>query len=115
MASRKPGYGGSPVDGRLRRLPGRPHLAVGRATASPGSSQACWAATLTHTLPAQDIHAGAQIMYYGGDAIDAALRGTFFAQWYARSGRRLLVRRARPIRAWGQRRCAGAGHALSTS
>ncbi|MBV9167375.1 MAG: cytochrome c oxidase assembly protein [Solirubrobacterales bacterium] len=44
---------------------------------------------LAHTLPTEDIHAGAQLMYYGGDAIDAALLVIFFAQWYARAGRAL--------------------------
>jgi putative membrane protein len=32
---------------------------------------------------------GAELMYYGGDAIDLALLLAFFAQWYAAGGRRL--------------------------
>ena len=44
---------------------------------------------LAHTLPAGDIHLGAQLMYYGGDVIDLALVVTFFAQWYVRAGRTL--------------------------
>jgi putative membrane protein len=38
---------------------------------------------------------GAELMYYGGDAIDLALLLAFFAQWYAAGGRRLRQARRR--------------------
>lgn len=34
-----------------------------------------------------DLHAGAQLMYYGGDAVELALALTLGAQWYAATGR----------------------------
>jgi putative membrane protein len=51
---------------------------------------------LATSLPTRDIHAGAQLMYYGGDLIDLALLVAFFAQWYTRGGR-LLAREKRSL------------------
>lgn len=36
-----------------------------------------------------DVRAGAQLMFYGGDAVDLALIALLCAQWYRTSGRRL--------------------------
>ncbi len=35
-----------------------------------------------------DLHAGARLMYYGGDAVEAALAVVVAASWYAATGRR---------------------------
>ena len=45
-----------------------------------------------HLLPhgggtAAQIHTGAQIMFYGGDAIELALAVAMLVPWYARTGR----------------------------
>jgi putative membrane protein len=40
-------------------------------------------------VPAADAQAGAQLMYYGGDVVEAALLVVLLAQWYRASGRRL--------------------------
>jgi putative membrane protein len=42
-----------------------------------------------------ELRQGAELMYYGGDAIDLALLVAFFAQWYAAGGRRLRHARRR--------------------
>lgn len=38
---------------------------------------------------AADLHAGAQVMYYGGDAVELALAAVLAGTWYARRGRSL--------------------------
>jgi len=43
----------------------------------------------------RELHQGAQIMFYGGDALDLALLLAFFSQWYAAGGRRLERERRR--------------------
>lgn len=65
-----------------------------------------WLATLiyarAHTLPAaqlhspEDLQAAAQLMYYGGDAVELALAVAMFAGWYRHRQRR--VRRADRVR-----------------
>jgi len=40
-------------------------------------------------VPSADAQAGAQLMYYGGDVVEAALLVVLLAQWYRASGRRL--------------------------
>jgi len=42
-----------------------------------------------------ELRQGAELMYYGGDAIDLVLLLAFFAQWYAAGGRRLRQSRRR--------------------
>jgi putative membrane protein len=42
-----------------------------------------------------ELRQGAELMYYGGDAIDLVLVLVFFAQWYAAGGRRLRQARRR--------------------
>lgn len=44
---------------------------------------------------ATDVRLGAQVMFYGGDAVDLALMLLLCAQWYRASGRELT--RARPL------------------
>jgi putative membrane protein len=39
-------------------------------------------------VPAGDLHAAAELMYYGGDAVEIALALIIALQWYARAGRR---------------------------
>jgi putative membrane protein len=46
--------------------------------------------------PAQ-LRAGAQLMYYGGDAIEVALAVALLLPWYARGGRRLAAERRRAL------------------
>ncbi len=46
-----------------------------------------------HQLPADagaaaSIHQGAELLYYGGDAVELALAVVLLAQWYVRTGRR---------------------------
>jgi putative membrane protein len=41
------------------------------------------------TVPAAELHDGAQLMYYAGDAVDALLLIAFFGRWYVAGGRRL--------------------------
>jgi putative membrane protein len=41
------------------------------------------------TVGTHQLHDGAQLMYYAGDAVDALLLVAFFGQWYAAGGRRL--------------------------
>ncbi len=56
-----------------------------------------WAAAPPHTwVQVGDLHLGAQVMYYGGDAIEIALAAVIAGQWYAAGGRELrrLRRRA---------------------
>jgi putative membrane protein len=47
------------------------------------------------TVSARQLHDGAQLMYYAGDAVDALLLLAFFGQWYAAGGRRLERERRR--------------------
>jgi putative membrane protein len=47
------------------------------------------------TLPAGDLHAGAELMYYGGDVVDIALVTVLALQWYAAGGRQLRRERRR--------------------
>lgn len=42
-----------------------------------------------------ELRAGAELMYYGGDAIEVALAVALLLPWYARSGRRLAAERRR--------------------
>jgi len=53
-----------------------------------------------HLLPqgsgsAEQIHAGSQIMFYGGDAIELALAVALLVPWYARTGRQIARERRR--------------------
>lgn len=57
-----------------------------------------------HLLPhgggsAEQIRVGAQVMFYGGDAIDVALAVAVMTAWYARTGRALTHQRRRAQRA----------------
>lgn len=45
--------------------------------------------------PAEQIHAGAQIMFYGGDAIELALAIALLLRWYSRAGRQIARERRR--------------------
>jgi putative membrane protein len=47
---------------------------------------------------ADELHLGAKIMYYGGDAIYVALLTVFFLQWYAAGGRQIEHQRRRELR-----------------
>lgn len=52
-------------------------------------------ASLTHAAGPADLHAGAQLMYYGSDSVDLLILVAFFARWYAAAGRRLASERRR--------------------
>jgi putative membrane protein len=49
------------------------------------------------SAPVDQLHTGALLMYYGGDAIDLILLIAFFAQWYATGGRRIERARRRAL------------------
>ncbi len=86
-----------PRRGTLRLRVGVLLFALGSHAALAKLIYAGWlGGGLASTLPAPEIHTGAQIMYYGGDLIDLALLVTFFAQWYAAGGR-LLAREQRRL------------------
>jgi putative membrane protein len=51
------------------------------------------------SVPAGQLHDGAQLMYYPGDAIDVLLLIAFFSQWYTAAGRRLERDRRRAAHA----------------
>ncbi|MGX7723839.1 cytochrome c oxidase assembly protein [Rhodococcus pyridinivorans] len=88
----------------LRRRYGLPHLAVVLLVA--GAVHAVLAKTLYAQSPpgtmfaASDLQAGAQLMYYGGDAVGVALAVVLAVRWYGEMGRAraraVTVGRARP-------------------
>ncbi|MCD2113732.1 cytochrome c oxidase assembly protein [Rhodococcus rhodochrous] len=88
----------------LRRRYGLPHLAVVLLVA--GAVHAVLAKTLYAQSPpgtmfaASDLQAGAQLMYYGGDAVGVALAVVLAVRWYGEMGRAraraVTVDRARP-------------------
>ncbi len=63
-----------------------------------GAAHAVLAKSLYATAPpgaaftTADLHTGAQIMYYGGDLVEAALAVVLAASWYAATGRALIPR-----------------------
>ena len=75
----------------LRRRYGLPHLAVVLLVA--GAVHAVLAKTLYAQSPpgtmfaASDLQAGAQLMYYGGDAVGVALAVVLAVRWYSGVGR----------------------------
>jgi putative membrane protein len=75
-----------------------------------GTAHAVLARTLYATGPPgtaftpSDLRLGAQVMYYGGDAVEVALALVLAAQWYAATGRRLARSPAGPP---GRRRLSG--------
>lgn len=76
---------GLPLRGATLLLAGTAHAVLAKtlyATPPPGTGFA-----------AGDLHAGAQLMYYGGDLAELALAAVLAVQWYTAAGRR---RRARP-------------------
>ncbi|MEU3945829.1 cytochrome c oxidase assembly protein [Streptomyces sp. NPDC029526] len=91
----------------------------GATLLSAGAAHAVLAKSLYATGPpgtsfgTSDLRLGAQIMYYGGDAVEVALAVVLAAQWYAAVGRRLARARAgrgtrrpltgRPTRTGGKR------------
>ncbi|MFI1420845.1 cytochrome c oxidase assembly protein [Streptomyces sp. NPDC020731] len=71
-------------------LAGTAHAVLARsmyATGPPGTSFA-----------PHDLRLGAQVMYYGGDAVEAVLALSLAVQWYATTGRRRARRAARSER-----------------
>ena len=66
---------------------------------SAGAAHAVLAKTLYAAPPpgtdftAGDLHAGSQLMYYGGDLVELALAAVIAVQWYAAAGRRQRARR----------------------
>ncbi|WP_190191986.1 cytochrome c oxidase assembly protein [Streptomyces minutiscleroticus] len=73
----------------------------GAALLAAGAGHAVLAKTLYAAPPpgtavaAADLHAGARLMYYGGDLVEAALAAVIAARWYAATGR-AHRRRGRP-------------------
>ncbi|HEY6396922.1 MAG TPA: cytochrome c oxidase assembly protein [Solirubrobacteraceae bacterium] len=58
-------------------------------------------ASLTRAIRLADLHAGAQLMYYGSDGVDLLILVAFFSRWYAAGGRRLERERRRHAPATG--------------
>ncbi|MEQ4608419.1 cytochrome c oxidase assembly protein [Streptomyces cavourensis] len=53
------------------------------------------------TFASADLHTGAQLMYYGGDLVEAGLAVVLAASWYRATGRAWAVRgRAQARRSW---------------
>jgi putative membrane protein len=59
-------------------------------------------------VPAGQRHAGAQLMYYAGDAVDLLLLLAFFGRWYAAGGRRLERDRRRAAYSGARRQACSA-------
>ncbi|GAB2602529.1 hypothetical protein GCM10027168_39500 [Streptomyces capparidis] len=76
----------------------------GAALLAAGAAHAVLAKSLYVSPPpgtavaAEDLRTGARLMYYGGDAVEAALAAALAARWYAAAGR-ARVRRCRRWRA----------------
>ncbi|CAL9459712.1 cytochrome c oxidase assembly protein [Streptomyces sp. enrichment culture] len=85
---------GLPLRGTTLLLAGTAHAVLAKslyADAPPGTS-----------FGTSDLRLGAQVMYYGGDAVEVALALVLAVQWYAAVGRRRNRLRARarvPVRA----------------
>ncbi|MYZ18509.1 cytochrome c oxidase assembly protein [Streptomyces sp. SID337] len=81
----------------------------GTTLLAAGAAHAALAKTLYATAPpgtsftAGDLHAGSQLMYYGGDLVEAALAAVVAASWYRAAGRR---QRRRASADWAYRGCA---------
>jgi len=41
------------------------------------------------SVPIRELHGGAELMYYAGDAVDVLLLAAFFRRWYVAGGRRI--------------------------
>ncbi|MEU9028177.1 cytochrome c oxidase assembly protein [Streptomyces sp. NPDC048383] len=73
----------------------------GASLLAAGAAHAVLAKTLYATPPpgtafaAADVHAGAQLMYYGGDLVEAALATVVAVSWYRATGRAEAHRRRR--------------------
>ncbi|TDD19525.1 cytochrome c oxidase assembly protein [Kribbella turkmenica] len=76
------------------------YAARGTTLLAAGAAHAVLAKSLYAAAPpgtaftATDLHAGAQLMYYGGDVVGVALAVTLAARWYITTGRS-LTRRAK--------------------
>ncbi|HWU05322.1 MAG TPA: cytochrome c oxidase assembly protein [Streptomyces sp.] len=87
----------------------RPPALRGVALLAAGVAHAVLAKTLYATPPpgtaftTTDLHTGSQVMYYGGDLVEAALGTVLAASWYRAAGRaRTRHRRRRPEPALGR-------------
>ncbi|MEV0302231.1 cytochrome c oxidase assembly protein [Streptomyces prasinus] len=94
---------------RRRGLPLR-----GTTLLAAGAAHAVLAKTLYASPPpgavlaAADLHTGAQVMYYGGDLVEAALGVVLAASWYRAAGRAQAHRRRRAGPVTGPRAVTGA-------
>ncbi|MFE0451777.1 cytochrome c oxidase assembly protein [Streptomyces sp. NPDC058914] len=79
---------------------GTAHAVLARGLYAAGPPDTAFAAS--------DLRAGAQIMYYGGDAVELVLASVLAAQWYAATGRRHRRHGARRGRASAGRTGAAA-------
>jgi putative membrane protein len=69
-------------------------LAAG--TAHTTLAKSLYAASPPRTaFTSTDLHAGAQLMYYGGDLVEVALAAALAVQWYKATGRARVSRRVR--------------------
>lgn len=83
-------------------MPGRPSIRTSLIVLflAAGSHDLLAKLMYAHLLPhgagtAGQIHTGAQIMFYGGDAIELALAFALLLPWYARTGRQIASERRR--------------------
>ncbi|MFI8306358.1 cytochrome c oxidase assembly protein [Streptomyces sp. NPDC085927] len=94
---------------RRWRLPLR-----GTTLLAAGAAHAVLAKTLYASPPpgavltTADLHTGAQVMYYGGDLVEAALGVVLAASWYRATGRAQRHHRRRAASATGPRAVTGA-------
>ena len=61
------------------------------------------APTLDATTPAalgapEEVRRGAELLYYGGDAVELLLAVAVMAEWWRRTGRRLRAEQRRELR-----------------
>lgn len=100
---------------RLDPVPRRWGLPLRGATLlAAGAAHAVLAKTLYASPPpgavltTADLHTGAQVMYYGGDLVEASLGVVLAASWYQAAGRAQRHRRRRADSAHGPRAVTGA-------
>ncbi|MFE9923044.1 cytochrome c oxidase assembly protein [Streptomyces sp. NPDC005774] len=91
---------GLPLCGTTLLAAGAAHAVLAKtlyASPSPGT-----------VLATADLHTGVQVMYYGGDLVEAALGVVLAASWYQATGRAQRHRRRRADSAHGPRAVTGA-------
>ncbi|WP_411072498.1 cytochrome c oxidase assembly protein [Streptomyces sp. cmx-4-25] len=84
------GGGGLAVRGVTLLAAGTAHAVLAKSLYADGPPGTAFAPV--------DLHAGARLMYYGGDLVELALALVLAVQWYASTGRAWTRGRSRPVR-----------------